>query len=112
MVLVDSPNILLVFSKRESYKDRNQQRENQQREEDAGEANVRDDSPNFNYRMNMQDQRLGNAASGSAQRNSSATFKHIPSKVEIEQQSLYEIQSPDSKDGELIVDFELIRQPV
>lgn len=59
MVLVDSPNTLLVFSKRDSCKDRNQPYE-----EDAGEANVRDDSPNFNYRMNMQDQRLGNASFG------------------------------------------------
>lgn len=38
-------------------------------------------------------------------------FKHIPSKVEIEQTQVYEINPPYLEDNELIVDFLLILQP-
>lgn len=61
----------------------------------------------------MNDERLGNPSLGNFHlRNNNPNFKHIPSKVEIEQQSVYEVNPPNAKDSELIVDFELITQPI
>lgn len=61
----------------------------------------------------MNDERLGNPSFGGFSiRNHNPNFKHIPSKVEIEQQSVYEIHPPNLKENELIVDFELISQPL
>ena len=63
MVLVDSPNTLLLYSRRPTNI---QNRSNDSRdkkgesEEDMCEANVREDSPHQNYMANMNDERLGN----------------------------------------------------
>jgi len=47
-----------VYSKRKAL--RNNSDKKSLSEEDIGEANVREDSPNLNYQANMNDERLGN----------------------------------------------------
>lgn len=110
IVLVDSPNTLLIFSKRDNLRDKT----DKDLSSDDVEANVREDSPYQNYKQNMNDERLGNPqgrGGGFLLRNNNPNFKHIPSKVEIEQQSIYEINPPNMKENELIVDFEIISMP-
>ena len=59
MVLVDSPNTLIVYSKRKALRKGSSHQQSDQ-EEHSAEANVREDSPNLNYEANMSDERLGN----------------------------------------------------